>query len=328
MSSRPFLKIGPITINPGLALAPMAGITGHPFRLLVKEQGCPLLYSEMISAKGLLYNNRRHHGLLYFTEFERPIGFQLFGSQPQILAKAAVMLENRGVDFIDLNLGCPTPKITRNGDGGALMRNPELCSEIFKAVVGAVTCPVTAKLRKGWNQAEINAVEIACRAEQAGLSAVAVHGRTVDQGYRGLADWEIIRQVKAALSIPVIGSGDIDAPQKAQEVLKHSGCDGLMIGRAARGNPWLFSQVLASLNHKEQPLSPALNQVINTALKHLYLLCKLKGEPVAVREMRQHAAWYIKGFPGATSARRELNQASSYEAMEKILCSLKPTDER
>ncbi len=319
MPKGPFLKIGPIIINPGLALAPMAGITAHPFRLLVKEQGCPLVYSEMISAKGLLYNNRRHHDLLYYTEEERPIGFQLFGSQPQILAQAAVMLENRGADFIDLNLGCPTPKITRNGEGGALMRNPELCSEIFKAVVGAVSCPVTVKLRKGWNEAEVNAVEIACRAEKAGLSAVTVHGRTVDQGYSGYADWAIIRQVKACLSIPVIGNGDINSPQKAQEILNYSGCDGLMIGRAARGNPWIFSQVLALLKNNKQPVPPSLEQVVNMALKHLSLLCIIKKEPVAVREMRQHAAWYIKGFPGAASVRQELIQASSYEAMEGIL---------
>ncbi len=319
MPGKALLKIGPVEVSPGLALAPMAGVTDHPFRLLAKRQGCPLLYSEMISAKGLLYNNRRHHNLLYYSEEERPIGFQLFGSDPQILARAAFRLEEHGGDFIDLNLGCPTPKITRNGEGGALLRNPGLCSEIFKAVAGAVSCPVTVKLRKGWDQASVNAVEIARRAEEAGIKAVTVHGRTVDQGYSGNADWDIIRQVKEALVIPVIGNGDVDSAEKAVEMLSYCDCDGIMIGRAARGNPWIFSSTLSLLQKGKPAVPPSPDQVIHMALRHLALLCQFKGEPAAVKEMRQHAACYIRGFPGAASARQKLIRASSYEAMEEVL---------
>jgi len=319
MPTEQVLKIGPIEVSPALALAPMAGVTDHPFRLLAKEQGCPLLYSEMISAKGFLYNASRQYNLLYYTEEERPIGFQLFGADPQILARAALKLEEHGVDFIDLNLGCPTPKITRNNEGGALLRNPVLCSEIFNALVGAVSLPVTVKLRKGWDETSPSAVEIARRAEAAGISAVAVHGRTVAQGYSGSADWEIIRQVQENVAIPVIGNGDIDSPEKAEEMLSYCGCEGIMIGRAAMGNPWIISATLALLKNKDQPTSPSLGQVVAMALRHLSLLCALKGERVAVKEMRQHAAWYIKGFPGAAYVRQQLNRASSYEDMEKIL---------
>ncbi len=313
------LKIGSITVRPGISLAPMAGITGYPFRLLAKEQGCPLLYSEMISARGLLYNSRRHCHLLYFTEEERPIGFQIFGSEPAVMAKAAVQLEALGVDFVDLNLGCPTPKVTRNGDGGALLRNPALCSEIFKAVSRAVTCPVTVKLRKGWDAHSVNVVDVALRAEEAGIKAVAVHGRTVEQGYSGSADWDIIAKVKESLSIPVIGNGDINSPQSAGAMFSHCGCDGVMIGRAARGNPWIFSSALAWLKNNELPEPPPVEQLVETALKHLSMLIDLKGERVAIREMRQHAAYYIKSLPGAAAVRQKINRASSYQETENIL---------
>jgi len=306
-------------VQPGLALAPMAGITGYPFRLLAKEQGCPLVYSEMISAKGLLYNSRRHRDLLYFTEEERPIGFQLFGSEPATMARAAGQLEALGVDFIDLNLGCPTPKITRNGEGGALLNNPEHCSKIFGTVAAAVSCPVTVKLRKGWDAQNINILTIARRAEEAGLKAVTVHGRTVKQGYSGSADWDIIKEVKESLSIPVIGNGDIDSPQSAEAMFFYCGCDGVMIGRAARGNPWIFSAALSLFQGKQLPKPPSSVQIVDMVLKHFKLLIDLKGEAVAVREMRQHAACYIKGLPGAAATRQKLFRSSSFEETEYIL---------
>lgn len=313
------LVIGSLKIQPGLALAPMAGITNHPFRVLAKEQGCPLVYSEMISAKGLLYNDRRSSMLLYFTDQERPIGFQLFGSDPLILARAAQKLEQIGADFIDLNMGCPTRKITRNYEGGALMRNPTLCSKIFIEVANAVSCPVTVKLRKGWDHDSINVIEIARRAEESGIKAVTVHGRTVDQGYSGKADWHIIKQVKERLSIPVIGNGDVDTPQSAEAMFAYCGCDGVMIGRAARGNPWIFGSVMTWLKEKRLPDPPSTNQIAQMFLKHFSLLCKLKGETAAAREMRRHASWYIKGLPGAAAARQKLIRITSYKDAESIL---------
>lgn len=313
------LTIGSIKVQPGLALAPMAGITNYPFRILAKEQGCPLLFSEMISARGLLHNGRRSQALLYFTDQERPIGFQLFGSEPLIMAGAAQKLETLGIDFIDLNLGCPTRKITRNGEGGALLREPALCTEIFKAVVGAVSCPVTVKLRKGWDDRSINVLEIAARAEDAGIKAVTVHGRTVEQGYGGQADWDIIRQVKESLKIPVIGNGDVDSPQSAEAMLSFCGCDGVMIGRAARGKPWIFRETLAWMQKGQFTKPPSAAQIVDMALRHFTLLIELKGEAAAAREMRRHAAWYIRGIPGAASVRQQLFHISCLEEAEAIL---------
>ncbi len=313
------LKIGSIEVHPGLALAPMAGITDHPFRVLAKEQGCPLVYSEMISAKGLVYNNRRSSFLLYFTNRERPIGVQLFGSDPAIMAEAARMIESLGVDFIDLNLGCPTPKITRNSEGGALMRSPALCRDIFRAVAKAVSCPVTVKLRKGWDDQTLNAPVIAAVAEASGIQAVTIHGRTVRQGYSGRADWDSIRQVKELLSIPVIGNGDVDSPLSAEEMFKYCGCDGVMIGRAARGNPWIFAETAAWLRDKTVLPPPTTEQVIEMVLKHFSMLIELKGEGTAARQMRRHAAWYIRGIDGAAAVRQQLVRVTSFRETEKIL---------
>ncbi len=313
------LSIGSIDINPGLALAPMAGITDHPFRLLAREQGCPLLYSEMISAKGLIYNPGRQKYLLCFTDGERPIGFQIFGSDPLIMARAAQKLESLGADFIDLNFGCPTPKVTRNGEGGALLCRSALASEIFKTIAGAVACPVTVKLRKGWDEQNITVLDIAARAEEAGLQAVTVHGRTVQQGYKGRADWSIIKQVKENLSIPVIGNGDIDSPRSAKEMFRDCGCNGVMVGRAAQGNPWIFKEILAGLKNKPLPEKPSVKEIVEMVLKHLAMLIDLKGEAVAVREMRSHASWYIRELPGAAATRRKLVQSTSAKETEDIL---------
>ncbi len=317
------LNVGYIEVNPGLALAPMAGITNYPFRFLAREQGCTLFYSEMISAKGLQYHNRRSDLLLYRGEDEYPLGFQLFGSDPLILARAAAKVETLGADFIDLNLGCPTRKVTSNGDGGALMRSPELCSAIFEAVVKAVICPVTVKLRKGWDENSVNATDIARRAEDSGVKAVTVHGRTVDQGYSGKADWEIIRQVKERLSIPVIGNGDVDSAGAAKKMFETTGCDGVMVGRAARGNPWIFREIRAGLDNKEPPKPPSVNEIIDMVLRHFKLLTELKGEAAAAREMRRHAAWYIKGLPEAAAYRQKLVHVKNYEETAAILENLK-----
>ena len=317
------LKIGSLSIQPGLALAPMAGITSYPFRLLAREQGCTLFYSEMISAKGLQHHNRRSDLLLYRSEEEYPLGFQLFGSEPSALTRAAVKIEALGADFIDLNLGCPTRKITSNGDGGALMRSPDLCSSIFSAVVKAVSCPVTVKLRKGWDEGSVNAVDVALRAEDAGVKAVTLHGRTVDQGYSGKADWEIIRQVKERLSIPVIGNGDVDSAQAAEDMFNMTGCDGVMVGRAARGNPWIFREIRARLNSEKPPRPPSIDEIIEAVLRHFKLLAELKGEAAAAREMRRHAAWYIKGLPEAAAYRQRLVHIKSYEETAAILENLR-----
>lgn len=297
----------------------MAGVTSHPFRLLAGEQGCRLFFSEMISAKGLIFNNRRTESLLYFTERDRPIGIQLFGSDPELLARAAAKIEKYSPDFIDLNLGCPTRKITKNGEGGALLLNPALCSNIFRAVTTAVSCPVTVKVRKGWDEQSVTAPEIASRAEDAGLAAITVHGRTVKQGYSGQADWEIVREIKKRITIPVIGNGDINTPYRALEAIDYSGCDGVMIGRAARGNPWIFAGVNALLQGKTLPPPPTIDQVVAAVLRHFKMLAELKGETTAVRAMRRHVSWYIRGLPGAATLRQKLIHLSHYQEFEAVL---------
>lgn len=321
-----FSQAGMLIIPPNaLALAPMAGVTSSPFRILAKEQGCHLLYSEMISAKGLLNSRSRREHLLCYSEYERPLAFQLFGSEPELIARAASLLESIGADYIDLNFGCPTKKIIRNGDGGALLLNPQLCSNIFKAVITAVNCPVTVKIRKGWDDKSINALEIAARAEQAGIKAIAVHGRTVKQGYRGTADWQIIRQVKESVSIPVIGNGDVNTAQAAEKLFKESGCDAVMIGRAARGNPWIFKEVNDWLQNKTISRLPTRHELIDMVIRHYSMMIEFKGEKIATAEMRRHAAWYLKSIHGSASARAELVRSNSLQETEDILrkCLLK-----
>ncbi len=308
-----------------LALAPMAGVTNHAFRLLAKEQGCSLLFSEMISAKGLSNDNRRNRSLVYFTEAEKPFGLQLFGSDPAIMARAAGKLEKLGADFIDLNMGCPARKITRNLEGGALLRQPELCGKLFKAVVSAVNCPVTVKLRKGWDEKSYTLPEIARRAEDAGISRITVHGRTVEQGYSGKADWGAIREVKQLVSVPVIGNGDVDSPQAAVDMFEYCSCDGVMIGRAARGNPWISRETLALLEGRPLPEKPSLDEITAMVVKHFKLLTLLKGDKAAVREMRHHSPWYIRGVPGAAAARQMLVRASSLAEAEAVLAGLTGT---
>lgn len=316
------VKIGHLVVEPALVLAPMAGVTNAPFRLLAKEQGCRLVISEMISARGLLYNQPRSRLLYYFTEAERPVGLQLFGHDPQVMASAAARLEALRPDFIDLNLGCPTHKVIKNGDGGALLRNPALVSKIFKAVKKAVSCPVTVKLRAGFDESSVNAEEIAQRAEEAGLAMVTVHGRTVSQKYSAQADWDIVARVKAAVKIPVIGNGDIVSAKDALAMINHCSCDGVMIGRAARGNPWLFAEVLAALSGRPHPPKPTAEEMLQAVVRHFTLLGELKGEEVAVREMRRHCSWYIKGSSRAAEARRLLVRVKTQAEAQTILENL------
>lgn len=317
------MRIGNILVEePAVVLAPMAGVTDLPFRLLVKEMGCSLVYSEMVSDKGLLYDNCHTKDLIRIDDRERPVSVQIFGSEPEPMAAAARIVEQAGAEIIDINMGCPTPKIVKNGEGSALMRRPELAYAIMAGVVDAVKVPVTVKIRKGWDEKSVNAVEIARLAEKAGISAIAVHGRTREQFYAGTADWEIIRAVKASVGIPVIGNGDVRSPGDARRMLTMTGCDGIMVGRAAQGNPWFFRQIREYLRSGIVPEPPGLPERLAMLLRHLDMLIEVKGLHIATREMRRHAAWYTKGLPHAAEIRLKLNQAESREDFGRIMAAL------
>lgn len=311
--------IGRVKIENPTVLAPMAGVTDLAFRLLAKEMGCGLVVSEMVSAKGLLYENCRTKDLIRIDQRERPTAVQIFGSVPAELAEAARRVAASGADIIDFNMGCPTHKIVRNGEGSALLRFPALAETILREMVNAVDVPVTVKIRAGWDEDSINAVEIAQRAEQAGVSAIAVHGRTREQFYSGNADWGIIRRVKQAVTIPVIGNGDVRTVQDAERLLAETGCDGVMVGRAACGNVWIFRQIAGYLRTGALPPPPSFAERAKTLLRHLDMLTELKGEHIAIREMRRHAVCYVKGFPKSAELRTRFNQSMKRDDFQQIL---------
>ena len=317
------LKIGNVTLDNNLILAPMAGVTDLPFRLLCSEQGAGMCCMEMISAKAILYKNKNTESLLEIHPQEGIVSLQLFGSDPDILSEMAKQIEERPFDILDINMGCPVPKVVGNGEGSALMRQPKLVEEIITALVKAVHKPVTVKIRKGFDEAHVNAVEIARIIEEAGAAGVAVHGRTREQYYSGRADWEIIRRVKEAVRIPVIGNGDVTSGERAAALREQTGCDGVMIARGAQGNPWIFSELLAYEETGAFPPRPDIDELRSTMLRHARLQIEYKGNYLGIREMRKHVAWYTKGLRGAARLREQINKVESYEELEELLnCGL------
>ena len=311
--------IGGVALDSPLILAPMAGVTDLPFRLLCKEQGCSLVYTEMVSAKAILYKNKNTRALLEVKEEEYPVAVQLFGSDPAVMAEIAAQVEEGPFEIIDVNMGCPVPKIVKNGEGSALMRNPKLAEKILTAMVKATKKPVTVKFRKGFENGDSAAVEFAKMAEASGVAAVAVHGRTREQYYSGKADWDIIRQVKDAVSVPVIGNGDIFEPEDAVRMMEETGCDGVMIARGAKGNPWIFGRTKGLMETGITPPKPSGGEIRDMILRHGRMLSECKGEKAGIREMRSHMAWYTSGLPNSASLRNDMNQAETYEDMEKLL---------
>ena len=312
------MRIGNVKLDTPVALAPMAGISDLPYRVICRNLGCGLTVSEMVSAKGLLYKNEKTFAMLRIDPAERPTAIQLFGSVPEEMAEAAKIVEAQGADIIDFNMGCPVPKVVNNGEGSALMKTPELAGKILEAMVKAVRVPVTVKFRAGWDEIHRNAVEIAKIAEASGVGAVAIHGRTRDQFYMGKADWEIIRQVKEAVKIPVFGNGDIFSVADGLRMRQETQCDGLMLARGAYGNPWLFTQLRAALEGKEVPVI-SIDEKLQMIMEHARALVVFKGEKVAVKEMRSHASAYIKGLPRAAEYREKIHKTETLQELENLL---------
>ncbi|MBE7023006.1 MAG: tRNA dihydrouridine synthase DusB [Ruminococcaceae bacterium] len=313
------LRIKNLELKNNVFLAPMAGVTDKAFRMITKPFGPALMYTEMVSGKGLFYKSQKTADLLETEEAEKPVATQLFGHEPEVLAAIAEKALEYGAELIDINMGCPAPKITGSGDGSALSKNPRLAGEIVKAVVRAVDVPVTVKIRKGWNEESVNAVEMAKIAEENGAALVTVHGRTREQFYSGTADLEIIKSVKEAVSVPVIGNGDIFDEESAKRMLDFTGCDGIMIGRGAQGNPWIFERVIHFLETGEKLPEPTISERAQKMKEHLELLVKYKGDYRGIQEARKHMAWYIKGCKGGARLRDAIMKAHTREEMLKII---------
>lgn len=316
------IEIGNVKINNNIFLAPMAGVTDMSFRQICKEQGVGLIYTEMASSKAIHYGSEKTENIYEVLEEERPIGIQIFGHEPEIMAETAEKV-SKIADIVDINMGCPANKIVKNGEGSALMKDLKLARQIIEAVVKASSVPVTVKFRKGWDDTSINAVELACIAEAAGASLVTIHGRTREQMYSGYADLDIIKQVKNAVKIPVIGNGDIFDAESAKRMFEVTGCDGIMVARGATGNPWIFREIIEFLESGTTINKPDANEKAEMALYHLDLVVKHKGEYVGVREMRKHIAWYLKGIPGSARLKEEINRETTLEKVKEILNKIK-----
>ncbi len=311
-------KIRDVLIPNRFVLAPMAGVTDLPFRLLCKEQGAGLLCMEMVSAKAIAYHNKNTEALMEIDEREHPVSLQLFGNEPELMGEVAASIQDRPFDILDINMGCPVPKVVSNGEGSALLKEPEKVSAIIKSIVRHSKKPVTVKMRIGFEKYPVDIVDLARRAQEAGAAAIAIHGRTREQFYSGTADWSAIARVKEAVSIPVIGNGDITSPQKAKECFEMTGCDAVMIGRACRGNPWIFRQCLDFFGRGEEKAGearPSAGELRETILRHAMAQIRLRGEAAGIREMRKHIAWYTHGSPHSASLRREANQVASYDEL-------------
>lgn len=313
------LRIGTVVLDNPLILAPMAGVTDLPFRLLCKEMGAGLLCMEMVSAKAIYYKNKNTESLMEIHPAEHPVSLQLFGSDADLMAQIATQIEERPFEILDINMGCPVPKVVNNGEGSALLKNPKLIREIVTKVSGAIRKPLTVKVRIGFEGYPVDVVEIAKIIEDSGAAAIAVHGRTREQYYSGHADWDAIRRVKEAVQIPVIGNGDVDSPKKAEALFCQTGCDAVMIGRAVEGNPWIFREMNHYFAMGEELQRPTLDEIKETILKHARAQIQMKGEFIGIREMRKHVAWYTAGMPHSAGLRRESNNISSYEELQQLL---------